>query len=264
MKLNLTTKQIALMAIFAALYYILSLIAPINIPAPGIGNLSISFAALIATVFGIILGPYLGTASALIGTLVTWALTGMLPYNLPFLLCPAFNAFISGSIFYKKWKIAFIAFAVIIVAFVFTPPVLSFNSAQVAIWVLWDKIIALALIIPLVLFRKRLSVGQGAALFFILGFIGNQADNMLGSFVYAWPIVYENIFGFTTEFVQLGFLVSPFAYPAVRLVQAFIVTLIAVPLFKILTDTNWLWKAESIFTPKKAKTELIEERDIIK
>jgi hypothetical protein len=53
-KTTINTKQIATMAIFAALYCILALTTPIKIPT-GIGLLEISIAALIASIFGIIL-----------------------------------------------------------------------------------------------------------------------------------------------------------------------------------------------------------------
>jgi hypothetical protein len=245
------------MATLAALYAAIAIfVAPIQIPIPGIPGLEVSPSALIATILGLILGPYLGTASAFIGAGAAWALTGGSPFGLPFLLSPPLNAFISGAIFYRKWKMAFAAMAVLIIAFPFTPPVLSMSNAlggaQVAIWVLWDKIIALLLILPLVMFSKRLSaVAQGAALFFILGFIGNQADNLWGSFIYAWPIVYNGIFQMPTEAVQLSFLAGPFLFPAIRLIQAFFAMLIAVPLLKILANTNWLWSNNHILANKQ-------------
>ena len=89
--IKIKTQQVALIAIFAALFTCYHLIAPIQIPT-GIGTIEIGFAALIATVFGLILGPYLGAAAALIGSSVTWALTGCLPYGAPFILAPMFNA----------------------------------------------------------------------------------------------------------------------------------------------------------------------------
>jgi hypothetical protein len=242
---RITARQVALSTIFAALYVAVNVIVPLAIPV-GIGGLTISLSALIATLFGIILGPYLGTSAALLGTVVSFALTGMSPFNLPFLLSPPLNAFVSGSLFYKKWKIAVIPFIVIMVAFIFTPPVYSFGNPQVALWVLWDKIIALALIAPLMLFRKRLSTGFGAGLFFILAFIGNQADNIWGSFAFALPQVYNGIYGMQMVDVQIAFLGGPFLYPAIRLLQAFIIMLIAVPLIRVLSQTNWLWSKENI------------------
>ena len=122
--MKITTRNLALVAIFAALYYVLSLIAPINIPT-GVGNLAISFAALIAAVIGLVLGPYLGTASALLGASIAWVLppSGGNLFGLPFLLAPALNALVTGLIFYKKWQFGFAIFGAIIVAFLFTPPI---------------------------------------------------------------------------------------------------------------------------------------------
>jgi hypothetical protein len=248
---KITAKQLALTAIFAALYVAISVAIPFKIPM-GVPGLEIALPALFATIFGIIIGPYLGTASALIGAVAAIAVTGMSPYDIPFILSPPLNAFVSGSLFYNKWKQAVIPFIVIMVAFLFTPPVSGFDSVQIVIWVLWDKILAVALIVPLVLFRKRLAVGFGAAAIFLVAFIGNQADNIWGSFAFALPPVYDGIFQMPMTAVQIAFLASPFIYPAVRLIQAFIVTIIAVPLLQVLVKTDWLWSKNNILCDNKA------------
>jgi uncharacterized membrane protein len=259
-EMKIKTQQVALMAIFAALYYVLSLITPIQIPT-GIGTIEIGFAALIAAVFGLVLGPYLGGAAALLGSSVTWALTGMSPYGAPFVLAPMFNALIVGFIFYKKWRYAFLTFTVMIVAFLFTPPIFPVTGQSVlgglvvdnwfiAAATLFDKVIALLLILPLAFFGKKMSLAYGSVFFFIIGFIGNEADNMFGTLMYATTPVYNGIFGFSLEFVQAGLLVSPFLYPAVRIIQALIVMLIAVPLLSALKKTNWLWSKDNIISEK--------------
>ena len=100
-----------------------------------------------------------------------------------------------------------------------------------------------------------MSVGKAAAFFFILAFVGNQVDNMWGSFIFATPMVYASPFfgGMTTEIVRGLFVLSPFAYPAIRLVQAFIAMLIAVPLMQTLQGTPWLWSRDNILTGKDKK-----------
>ncbi len=249
MNLRVSTRQIALMAVFAALFYVLSLIAPIRIPVPSVGTMEITFAALIASIFGLVLGPYLGAASALLGATVTWALTGMSPYGLPFLLSPTLNAFVTGLIFYKKWKWGFLVFGAMTVAFLFTPPVTPLTENwHIAIAVLFDKIITLALIVPVAVFGRKIAVAHGAAFFFLLSFIGNQADNMWGSLAFAVPTVYNGIFGYQTIDVQVAFLASPFLYPAVRLVQALICMVIAVPLMQMLKGTQWTWSRQNILS----------------
>jgi uncharacterized membrane protein len=250
--MKISAKNVALIAIFAALYYVLSLITP-YIPAVGIPEIKISLEALIASVFGLVLGPYLGAMAALFGVFVSWTLPpgSMSPYGIPFFLSPPLNALVTGLIYYKKWKWSFIIFSILIIAFIFTPPVQPIpENLYVGIAVLWDKIIALMLILPCVKFAKQLSNLKTLPLFyFLLTFIGNQVDNMWGSLVFATPVVYEGIFGFQLDFVRDSFIVSPFVYPAIRLLQAFIAMIIAMPLMEALRKTPWIWQEEAIVPP---------------
>ena len=252
---GLTTKNVALLAVFAALYYVLSLIT-FNISAPGIPQVQIGLFALVASVYGLVLGPYLGTLAAFLGALVAWTLppSGMAPYGLPFLLSPPLNAFVTGSIYYKKWKFAFVAFAALIVAFFFTPPVQPLTeNLHVIFWVLIDKIIALLLIIPLVKFSDLFASSEKwtYALYLILGFIGNQADNMWGTLAFSVPAVYSGIFGLPLEAVRTGFLVSPLFYPVIRLIQASAVMFIGVSLMRTLKGTPWIWQKATILAPSQ-------------
>lgn len=252
---GLTTRNVALVAIFATLYYVLSLLT-FNISAPGVAQVQIGLLALVASVFGLVLGPYLGTGAAFLGAFVGWVLppSGMLPYNLPFILSPPINAFVVGSIYYKKWKVGFIAFAMLIAAFFFTPPAQPIlENLAVIVAVLADKIVALLLIIPLVLLTKRLAVTEKGiyAFYLMLGFIGNQADNMWGTLAFSIPSVYQGIFGMPIEAVRTAFLVSPFFYPVLRLLQAVAVMFIAVALMRTLKGTPWLWQKETILVSEK-------------
>ncbi len=249
---GLTTRNVALLAIFAALYYVLSLLT-FNIAAPGIPQVQIGFLAFVASVFGLVLGPYMGTLAAFLGAFVAWTLppSGMVPYGLPFLLSPPLNAFVVGAIFYKKWKVAFIAFAAPIVAFFFTPPAqpLTENLSIIAA-VLIDKIFALLLILPLVKFKDRFASSEKGiyTFYLILGFIGNQADNMWGTLAFSVPTVYEGIFGLPVDAVRVSFIAYPFFYPVLRLIQAMFVMFIAVSLMRTLRGTPWLWQKENILS----------------
>lgn len=255
MKTGLTTRNVALVAVFAALYYVLSLLT-FNISAPSVPQVQISLFALVASVFGLVLGPYLGTFAAFLGALVAWTLppSGMTPYGFAFLLSPPLNAFVTGSIFYKKWKVAFIAFAVLIAAFLFTPPLQPLTeNLTIVVAVLADKIFALLLIIPLVKFTKQLASSEKGvyAFYLILGFIGNQTDNMWGTFAFSIPTVYQGIFNLPLDAVKTGFLVAPFFYPILRLIQATAVMFIAVALMRTLKGTPWLWQKETILSTKQ-------------
>jgi biotin transporter BioY len=246
--LKLATRNIALTAIFAALYYVLSLVLP-SLYAIGVPNLQIKLEALIASVFGLVLGPYLGALAALLGVCVAWVLppSGLNPYGVPFLLSPPLNALVVGLVYYRKWKWAFALFALLIGTFMFLPPSQPIaENYIVPVAALWDKVIALLLIIPTVVFSQRLSdTKRLPILFFFICFVGNQVDNMWGNNVFAVPYVYQ-LFGLSLDATRVAFIVSPFFYPAVRFVQAILGTIIAVPLMKALKNSKWIIKEKSI------------------
>jgi len=249
-KMKLTSSNIALVAIFAALYYVLSLISP-YVPAIGLPDIKIQLEALIASVFGLVLGPYLGALAAFLGAFITWVLPpgSMNPMGAPFLLSPPINALVVGLIFYRKWKYAFAVFGALILTFLFLPPSQPLTEQYIVpAAVLWDKILALLLIIPTVKLSNKLSnPAKLPILFFLLSFIGNQADNMWGADIFAVPFVYEGIFQIPdVNVVRYLFVVSPFIYPAIRLIQAIFATMIAVPLIKTLKGTQWIIQERNI------------------
>jgi uncharacterized membrane protein len=247
---KLTSRQVALIAVFAALYYVLSIITP-YVPAIGFADIKISLEALMASIFGILLGPYLGCLTAFTGAFVAWVLPpgGMGPLGAAFLLAPTLNALVTGFIYYKKWKYGFITLTALIIAFLLLPPSQPFTEYwYVGALVVWDKIIALLLIIPTVMFAKRLSSSQKLIpiLFFLIGFIGNQADSMWGSVAFGLPVIYNGVYGLSTEAVRGLFTISPLVYPAIRIIQAIVVTIIAVPLLARLKNSGWVWQEETI------------------
>lgn len=269
--MKLSSRNIALIAVFAALYYALSLISP-YVPAVGLPDLRIRLEALMASVFGFVLGPYLGALAAFTGAFVTWTLppSSANPLDAPFLLSPPINALIVGFIFYRKWKYASALFGLLIVAFLFLPPSQPITEQYIVpIAVLWDKLIALFLIFPSIWMGKRGSNPRYAPiLFFLIAFIGNQADNMWGADIFAVPFVYEVVYaaalsplkaalGFQTylETIRYLFTISPFIYPAIRFIQAILAAVIAVPLMRALKGTQWSVDEKSIVEQQKRTKE---------
>ena len=383
---HLNSKKIALTAVFAALYYVMSYLP--GVPAIGVPGVKIQLEACMASVFGLILGPYLGALATFVGVLTAWALPpgNMSITGLIFAPSPVINALSVGLIYEGKWKSAFIILALLIAGFWFLPPTQPIEqNFMVGIAATWDKILALLLIAPTFLLMRRIFggyrseaavekrrkyewaiilslisailimvnaymiattenviklqyefqgnvykitfgkglrnlvediygmsfrdsikfpygylllllgvgvligaiilyikpehnvlggslilafsgisaiIGGGFILglilgvlggllgvtraeigflrlkilnmellvYFMLSFIGNEADNAWGNFIFAAPIVFEGIFQMPLEFVRWAFLVSPYAYFIIRLIQAAIASLVALPL----------------------------------
>jgi hypothetical protein len=133
-------------------------------------------------------------------------------------------------------------FGSLILVFTLLPPSQPFvDYYYVSAAVLWDKVIAFLLIFPTVMFSEKLSSPRRVALlFFLISFVGNQADNMWGSVIFSVPAVYEGVFGLPLDVVRSLFVLSPFVYPAIRFVQAFVAMVIAVPLMSALKGTKWI------------------------
>ena len=100
LNLNRNTKAIAMIAIFAALYAALRIIP--TVPMIGTGA-TFHLSDILAPLYGILLGPFVGGAAILIGTFAAIGLGSSMPFlGLDFL--PAFVVAISlGLLVRKKW-----------------------------------------------------------------------------------------------------------------------------------------------------------------
>jgi len=243
------SRTVALVAVFAALYFVLSLLP--GIPCIGVPQVKIQLEASFASIFGAVLGPYAGGLAALIGTLIAYAWGGGGPYGLPFMFCPALNAVTVGLMFRRRFAAAAAVMAALTASFWLTPVVQPVQEHWlVGLAATFDKMAALILIAPLAFMMKRSGGLQSnggvkaSALTFtqmlVIAFIGNEADNALGNLVFAFPVVYNGIFGFTLESTRWAFLVSPFAYPIIRSLQALLAAVVGLPLMRALEARGWV------------------------
>jgi len=125
MEIKLSAQDVALMATFAALSAIVIRILP-GIPIVGVAGANIKFDAVLAPVYGMIIGPYLGFLSALIGGLIT---AGN-PFDILTSFSPAVSALIAGLLTQKTvgrgeskirgWTIASVVLGLLILGWYFT------------------------------------------------------------------------------------------------------------------------------------------------
>lgn len=105
MNLKLSSRDVALMAVFAALSAIVAKVVP-GIPIIGLSGASIKFDGAIAPIYGMIIGPYLGFLAGFVGGVIVasdW-------FSVLTSFCTAISAFVAGSIVQsiytsEKWKI---------------------------------------------------------------------------------------------------------------------------------------------------------------
>ena len=140
------TKVIASIAIFSALYSVLRILP--TVPMIGAQGASFSVSDVIAPIYGILLGPYVGGAAVIIGTFLGMALGKPVVFlGLDFL--PALvNAVALGFLVRRKWWPVVGLYAVLLAVFLLNPlTTLSINVGGVAIPFAWLHIATLIVLV---------------------------------------------------------------------------------------------------------------------
>ena len=144
--LNKQTKIIASIAIFSALYSILRILP--TVPMIGAQGASFSVSDVIAPIYGILLGPYVGGATVIIGTFLGAAMGKPVIFlGLDFL--PAFvNAVALGFLVRRKWLPVIGLYAVLLAGFLLNPlTTLTINVGGIEIPFVWLHVAVLILLI---------------------------------------------------------------------------------------------------------------------
>lgn len=255
-------KRLALVISFAAFYFLLSLLP--GIPVIGLPQLKIQLEAAVASIFGVLLGPYLGGFAALIGVLIATFYGGFTPMNLVFVPCPVFNAVVSGFIAWRSWRKAAVLIGLTVLGFWLTPVVQPlYEYWYVGVAATYDKVLALAMtvIAGVLICRSNIDILDTSwrVLRFsipsiaVISFIGSEADGSLGVLLFALPPVYGGVFGLPLEVTRGLYLVSPFAYLLIYFIRALITVVIALPLaraFRLLRMEEWLGLRYAYSRPK--------------
>jgi hypothetical protein len=233
---KLTTKYIALIAIFSALYAILRLI-PLG-PMIGLSS-SFSLSDALAPLLGIILGPFAGGISVIIGTFTAAALGKPLPFlGLDFL--PAFvNCVAVGLLIKRKWIPVVGLYAVLLGIFLVSPySLVLVQVGSYAVPFIWLHIVALAVLISPLSFKaianiKKFKIVYLAFSVAVLAFIGTMLQHLTGNLIYqlTWG---QPIGGLNAAAFQGYWNLIFYAYPVERTIMVLITVLIGVPLIRVL------------------------------
>jgi len=233
---KLSTKEIALTVCFTALYVILGLL-PIS-PIIGLSGRTITAAAIIAPIMGILLGPYIGTLSAFLGGLIGFFFGYFSP---PSLVSGVFTVLYAGMLSVGKRNVCAFTYFSLIFLFGFYPfvgPVWLYPP------LLWFQIAGfLILVSPLQskASKNLNSENKSKSLFafFVTSLTSTLAGQIAGSLTFellSWPVFVANLDAWKTNWQFLTFL-----YPIERIIIALSAALIATPLYRVLSfSTNIL------------------------
>jgi MFS family permease len=218
---------------------LMSVFAALDVALSALPGWWISWAAIIKPLYGIMLGPVAGPCAAIIGGIIgnfIWPHTAVLAV---FTWVPGILGALASGIIVKGekshlWTFALAVHATLISAFYLHPV-----GNTVALWALYDKVIALALIFPTVKIVKKSRISEGESLdvkwllpaLALTSFIGTEADDITGNVIFMYLELYK-LFGIPPEALPPLYVAGAVIMPLQRVLVAIIATLVAVPLFK--------------------------------
>jgi hypothetical protein len=234
------TKTIAIMAVFIALYTVLRIIP--SMPMIGSSGDWFSVSDVIAPIYGLILGPYVGGLSVIIGTFTAMVFGRPVSFMLLDFLPATVAAVSAGLIVKKKWIYAIGLNVVLLVLFLIHPNTsifvdYSIGSTTLTFPFAWLHFVALAVLVS-PLGRKigqwvktkditKLTIGV-ALLFFIGTMMQHLMGNLLFETIKAVPIGYLDV-----SVIIAGWSIVFPLYPVERLVLIIFGTMIGVALVKV-------------------------------
>ncbi len=186
-------REAALAAVFASLLAVMAITLP-GIPIVGLAGAKISLSASFAPIVGLILGPYLGAFSALVGHVIAAGFGGFPMFGTLTALCPMASAFVTGAFVRRScafgrlngWLISFFVLLLLVISWYVT-------------WVgrgapLFASLHVAGLAIILALRGKAAEFFEGGvkrklmAVVASSSYCGLMADHMLGSLMFVMGI----------------------------------------------------------------------------
>ena len=190
-KKKLTTKTIAIISVFTALYAVLRIIP--TVPMIGASGASFSVSDVIAPIYGLILGPYLGGLSVIIGSFLAMFVRTPVFLGLDFL--PATVAAVSvGLLIKRKWIPVIGLNIVLLLVFLIHPNTSVFvnvplSNITIPLPFAWLHIIALLILVsPLgrkatqwVRLQSPTKIAFGIGILFL---VGTMMQHLMGNLLF--------------------------------------------------------------------------------
>jgi uncharacterized membrane protein len=188
MKIIFTTKQIALMSVFAALIAILTRFP--GIPLIGSPDAKLQLSVVLYPLIGVLLGGRVGAITVLAGNFVSWLIPPSTLLGLLMIPPGAFAALVAGSLRSEKgsynWKLASAVLAVLNVCWYLTSVGREAPFYPVLHW---------SAFLLVILFRGRVHsfLEDGSRLHTFVGmgicsFAGLMADSMAGNLIFIYAV----------------------------------------------------------------------------
>jgi uncharacterized membrane protein len=226
---RLGTKDLALIAVFTALYVVFGVLK--ISPIIGLPGQAITAAALIAPIIGILLGPYVGALSTFLGGTIGFYVTW---FPLPSLFSGTCAALCSGLLYRGKRIVAFLIYFLLFIFLAFYPVIGPVWLFPAYVWFQLLAMIVLASPLQSWALKRFRSENKPSLLYAF--FLTCLVSTMLGQI--AGTLTFEVIMTPDPNFFLGNWMTTMLYYPLERVIIAFGAALIGMPLLKILERAN--------------------------
>ena len=190
---------------------------------------------LLEPINGIVLGPYTGALSTLIGVLAGHIITPRGFEEFLFTLGAPVGAMVSGFVFRGKLKTIFFYYAALL-AFFFATPV----SWQLPFYGMWDVYLAfISLLFMIVIVNRKGSFSKKdniRRLLVLSAFIGLEADILFRIFIFIPGQTYRWLYGIPVDVLQIIWVTGAFITPIKVAVSIVLTTIVGRQVIKILNE----------------------------
>lgn len=187
---------------------------------------------MVAPLTGMVLGPYAGFLSTLIGVMIGHSIYFRDINEFLFTFGAPIGAMVSGFMFRGKWKIVLIYYTVLLGIYFITPV-----AWQLPIWGMWDVYMAygILLVVALLLVKKGLWDSKSKGLLYVIAIstvIGLEADVLFRIFVFVPCQTYRLFYNLDVNALVLMWAMGAFETPIKVAMSTLITTIAGLPVIK--------------------------------
>jgi len=227
---------ISTVAVFAAFNAICDSLMGPSIPVES--HVWYSWGFMATPITGIVLGPYAGFLSSLIGVMIGHFIYFIDPYEFLFTLGAPIGAMMSGFLFRGKWKIASIYYTMLLAIYFITPV-----AWQLPVWGMWNVYLAYAcLLVAMAIIKKKSYKLESKGLLFaivISAFIGLEADVLFRVFVFIPCQTYRLFYDLNVEGLRAIWVLGAAETPIKATLATIVTTIVGPPLIKAIKKTSF-------------------------
>ena len=223
---------LALVAVFASINVVFDSLIGLPEFSSGVWY---SWIFVVEPINGIVLGPYAGFLSSLIGVMIGHSIYFRDVYEFLFTLGAPIGAMVSGFLFRGRWKMV-LTYYTALLGFYFITPI----AWQLPIWGMWDVYLAYAvlLVVTVMMARKGSWKPESRGLLYVIALsalIGLEADILFRIFVFIPGQTYRLFYGLNAEYLIPLWVEAAAITPVKVAISILITTTVGPPLIKVTT-----------------------------